>query len=99
MAYRTVRTKAIAAAIRMEFLRRGLKSADVGLQLGVSGDHVSNVVSGSSRSRALRVQLEGLLGKAFWSSRADFLARQRPVGLKRESGAEQTQEGLVNEKS
>lgn len=99
MAYRTIRARAIAAGIRMEFLRRGLKSADVGLRLGVSGDHVSNVVSGSSRSRTLRVQIEDFLGTAFWSSREDFLARQRLAGSTGETRTEQTQEGRAIEKT
>ena len=61
----------------MQLLRRGLKPADVGLALGVSGDHVSNVVSGSLRSHSLQQQLEDYLGMPFWSSVEDFRRRHR----------------------
>jgi hypothetical protein len=76
MANMNPRDRMIAKAIRIELLRRGLSAAEVGLRMGVSGDHVSNVISGSSKSRILRLQIEDFLGMGFWSDVKDFLTRE-----------------------
>jgi transcriptional regulator with XRE-family HTH domain len=93
MAVRSARTKMIAATIRAEMLRRGWKAKDLGERIGVSADHITNVICGAVRSATAERLIEAELGRPLWSSQVEFSARQREGAEASAAASKQHEQG------
>ena len=74
-------------------VRRQLTSKALGERIGVSADHVSNVICGSVRSAEAERRIEQELGRAFWSEDEEFPARQRDGAGPQSAAGEQRKQG------
>ena len=90
-----VKSKMTGEMVRQELRSRGWMVKDLADRIGVSSRYLSNLLAGNTHSGTAKIQVEWLLGRAFWSTEEEFAARQRDGEATQSAAGEQKRQGNV----
>jgi hypothetical protein len=62
--------------VRVEMVKRGLKTGALATAIGYKTDSLTNLLNGNMTSHAAQCRIEDYLGMPFWSTPDEFAARQ-----------------------